>query len=201
MQGNLLFFDTETTGFALTRSTAGDPRQPHTVQLAAQLVSISGVVLGSFSTMIKLPEGMEVPERAAAVHGIDAETANRYGIEKIDAMKQFNHLLRRADTIVAHNKDFDITMVNVEAHRTQFSLDYADRKQFCTMAAATPIVNLPPTPKMVAAGFNKPKSPKLEECIQHFFGETLEGAHDAMIDVQACQRVYFHLKSMETENA
>jgi len=63
------------------------------------------------------------------------------------------------------------------------------------MTAAAPIVNIPPTPKMLAAGFNKPKSPKLEECIKHFFGEELPGAHDAMIDVIACRRIYFHMKS------
>ena len=53
---------------------------------------------------------------------------------------------------------------------------------------------------MVAAGFNKPKPPKLEECIKHFFNETLEGAHDAMVDLAACSRVYFHLKAMEATN-
>jgi DNA polymerase-3 subunit epsilon len=162
---------------------------------------MAGVVLGSFSTMIKLPEGMEVPERAAAVHGISAETANLYGVSKEEALTQFKHLLDRADMVVAHNKDFDLTMVSAEAHRAAPDLTFDGKQQFCTMAAASPVINLPPTPKMQAAGFNKPKPPRLEECIQHFFGETLEGAHDAMIDVQACQRVYFHLKSMETQDA
>ena len=68
---------------------------------------------------------------------------------------------------------------------------------FCTMEAATPIVNLPPTERMVAAGITKPKPPKLEECIRHFFDESLEGAHDALIDVRACSRVFFHLKTLE----
>lgn len=58
-------------------------------------------------------------------------------------------------------------------------------------------MNLPPTERMRAAGFNKPKPPKLEECIRHFFNEDLDGAHDAMIDVAACRRVYFHLKTLE----
>ena len=52
---------------------------------------------------------------------------------------------------------------------------------------------------MRAAGFNKPKSPKLEECIEHFFGEKLSGAHDAMVDVGACKRVYFNLKALERQ--
>jgi len=48
-----------------------------------------------------------------------------------------------------------------------------------------------------AAGINKPKPPKLEECIRHFFGEELDGAHDAMVDVVACRRVFFHLRTLE----
>ena len=58
------------------------------------------------------------------------------------------------------------------------------------------VVNLPPTEKMRAAGFDKPKPPKLEECIRHFFNEELGGAHDAMIDLDACRRVYIHLASV-----
>jgi len=52
---------------------------------------------------------------------------------------------------------------------------------------------------MLAAGFTKPKPPKLEECIRHFFNEELDGAHDAMVDVRACRRVYFHLQTMGAE--
>jgi DNA polymerase-3 subunit epsilon len=69
------------------------------------------------------------------------------------------------------------------------------------MEAAAPIVNLPPTERMLAAGFNKPKAPKLEECIHHFFGETLAGAHDALVDVRACARVYFHLQTLKAQAA
>ena len=67
--------------------------------------------------------------------------------------------------------------------------------EFCTMKAALPIINLPPSEKMLAAGFNRPKQPRLSECIQHFFGQEMDGAHDAINDVRACARVYLHLKS------
>ena len=60
-----------------------------------------------------------------------------------------------------------------------------------------PIINFPPTEKMKAVGFDKPKPPKLEECIRHFFNEDFAGAHDAMADVTACRRVFLHLKSLE----
>ena len=46
---------------------------------------------------------------------------------------------------------------------------------------------------MIAAGMPGPKAPNLGECIQHFFGETLEGAHDAAVDIEASLRVMWHL--------
>ncbi|AOW48412.1 3'-5' exonuclease family protein [Acetobacter ascendens] len=70
-------------------------------------------------------------------------------------------------------------------------------EKFCTMDAAAPLVNLPPTARMIAAGIDKPKAPKLEECIKHFFNEELKGAHDAMVDVRACARLFFHLRDAE----
>lgn len=63
----------------------------------------------------------------------------------------------------------------------------------------TPIVNLPPTQKMINAGFNKPKPPKLIEAYRHFFGdadaeEFSAKAHGALADARATARLYFHLK-------
>lgn len=201
--GNLLFFDTETTGFVNKRAPYSDPSQPHTVQLAARLVTPGQRILSSINLMIALPHQVVVPERAAAVHGISTEMANKYGFPGNDALNAFARLFDRCSTLVAHNIEFDLIAVGAAAARYfgGKSLDLKSKKHFCTMNAATHIVDLPPTAKMLAAGFDKPKPPRLEECVKHFFDESLEGAHDAMIDVDACQRVYFHLKSMEAADA
>jgi DNA polymerase-3 subunit epsilon len=58
---------------------------------------------------------------------------------------------------------------------------------------AVPVLNLPPTDKMRAAGFVKPKAPTLAECVRFLFDEELEGAHSAMVDCLACARVYREL--------
>lgn len=189
----ILFFDTETTGLPAFSMPDGHEAQPHCVQLAAIMTDDDGKEEASISVIIR-PDGWPIPEQASAVHGITTEKATRYGIREQVAAVLFYDLLCRADLLVAHNIKFDrqiIATMFARANRTQWELPKA---QFCTMEAAAPLVNLPPTPRMLAAGFNKPKAPKLEECIRHFYGETLEGAHDALVDVRACARIYFEMK-------
>lgn len=189
----ILFFDTETTGFYQDRLPFDHPDQPRLVQLAAQLTEEDGTPLSSVSLIVN--PGVTIPERASAVHGIDNLTAERSGISENTAVGIFAFMARRASLAVAHNSKFDIGVMECARARTSIPLEFPEA--FCTMEAASPIINLPPTERMVAAGFNKPKPPKLEECIRHFFGEELDGAHDAMVDLAACRRVYFHLKSLE----
>lgn len=191
----ILFFDTETTGFFNDRQPVDHPSQPHIVQLAASLCDDDGSEVMGFSVIVD--NGVSIPVQASNVHGITTEIADARGIEPESALHLFSHLYRLADTVVAHNIKFDKGVVEAEIARRHGQVRRLTKPLFCTMEAASPIVNLPPTERMIAAGFNKPKPPKLEECIQHFFGEALDGAHDAMIDVAACRRVYFHLKSLE----
>lgn len=191
----ILFFDTETTGFFNDRQSVDHPSQPHIVQLAALLTEDDGTEVMEMSVIID--NGVPIPVQASNVHGITTEIADARGIETEIAMHMFGHMYRLADTAVAHNIKFDKGVVEAEIFRRHKEVRRLSKPLFCTMEAASPIVNLPPTERMLAAGFDKPKPPKLEECIKHFFGEALEGAHDAMIDVRACRRVYFHLKTLE----
>jgi len=38
------------------------------------------------------------------------------------------------------------------------------------------------------------KFPKLEECFNHFFHRGVQNYHDALLDVQLCRELYFHLR-------
>jgi len=192
----ILFFDTETTGFFDDRLPVDHDAQPYLVQLAAQLCDKNGASVAGFSFIVCYP-GVEIPERAAAVHGITTEKAIQFGIAPEFALAAFTHLYQRADVICAHNIKFDKGIMEVAIARHYGKTMPLRKPLFCTMEAASPIVNLPPTEKMRAAGFDKPKPPKLEECVRHFFNEELDGAHDAMVDLSACRRVYLHLKSIE----
>ena len=190
----ILFFDTETTGLYSDRVPLDHPSQPHIVQIAMMLTDDAGSPISTLSMVVN-PE-CPIPPGATAVHGISDDLARGVGISEKTAAGLFRHMSSRAKLIVAHNAKFDIGVM-LSACAREGMRHRGDLPAFCTMEAASPIVNLPPTERMLAAGFDKPKPPKLEECIAHFFGETLDGAHDALVDVQACARVFFHLKSLE----
>lgn len=195
----ILFFDTETTGFVNDRFPLDHPDQPHLVQLAAELCTDDGEPTSSFSLVVN-PD-VEIPERASAVHGITNEIAAQAGVSTGVAVDIFHALYQRADLVVAHNVKFDKAIIEIAISRALGKLYPLRKPLYCTMESAAPIINLPPTERMVAAGINKPKAPKLEEAIWHFFAEDLSGAHDAMVDLTACRRVYFHLKSLEAKAA
>jgi DNA polymerase III subunit epsilon len=190
----ILFFDTETTGLPVEHLPIGHEDQPHVVQLAAILTEDDGTERASINLTVH-PDGWTVPDGAARVHGITTELAARTGIRAAVAAVLFGDLMKKADLLVAHNIKFDRQLLATLFARTKRAdaVSPFNIKQHCTMEQATPLVNLPPTDRMILAGINKPKSARLEECVKHFFGQTLDGAHDALVDVRACARIYFHM--------
>lgn len=195
----ILFFDTETAGFLDDRLPPDHEAQPYIVQLAAQPCGDDGVPIAGFCFIVDpgIGNGVNIPERASAVHGITNEQAVQFGVSAEFALSAFTHLYQRADLICAHNIKFDKGILEVAIARHYGRTMPLRKPLFCTMEAASPVIKLPPTEKMRAAGFDKPKPPKLEECVKHFFNEELSGAHDAMVDLNACRRVYMHLKTIE----
>lgn len=191
----ILFCDTETTGLGRTKSPLDSPSQPHIVQLAASLCTVSGEVMGEFNFIIN--NNVSIPEAASNVHGITEDIATKYGVPPALAMASFMNFYAMADVFVAHNCKFDKFIVEVAMARHRGVCQEMSKPTFCTMEAARDIVKSPPTAKMIKAGFTHHKSPNLGECIQFFFGEKLEGAHDAMVDVHACRRIYYHLMNGE----
>jgi len=165
------------------------PEQAHLVQLAAQLVTPENETVMEFSVIID--PGVNIPDGAAGVHGITTEKAQKLGIKPSAALDMFSALHKHAGTLVAHNIGFDKQVMETARARKTGERATMQKPLFCTMERANNIVKAPPTPKMIAAGRTHYKKPNLGECIKHFFGEELEGAHDAMIDVRACRRVYF----------
>jgi len=203
-----LFFDTETTGMAAWKLPVIDPSQPKIVQLAAILRDdATGKEQVSINFLIR-PNGWKIDPGAARVHGITEEVANRFGIDHDRALDVFIDMMDNAQTIVAHNLNFDSLVLRHALHlyaesqesnatETTSAEIYASLTEKlnkmtprCSMLSATPIVKILHDKPKHPADF---KWPKLSEAIRYFFDEDLDGAHDALVDVRACIRIYDEL--------
>lgn len=190
----LLFFDTETTGMVDFNMPPVHECQPHLVQVAALLTEDDGTERAHINLIVR--PTVPIPSQASAVHGITDEIAEQCGVRPLSGFGAFFALATKVDVLVAHNADFDRTVMVAAGHRVgckNFAEQIDGMPTFCTMKAATPVCQIE-SPYRVG----EYKWPRLEECIRHFFDEDLEGAHDALVDVRACKRVYFALKSQET---
>ena len=173
----IIFFDTETTGFIKYGSRSDHPDQPHLVQLAAVLYDLElKKVVQSIDLIVK-PEGWEIPEAATNVHGISTEYASEVGISEegvIGTFIEFCHKQKR----VAYNTPFDKRIIRIAVKRYLPTLVdmWNDAEYDCAMKQAREVIG--------------GKNCKLAEAYHYFTGEKLENAHTAMADTLACMEVY-----------
>lgn len=201
---NVLVFDTETTGRANFGLPGSHPSQPLPVQLGALMYHVPEGTPFTFEDAkevhrvnLIIDQPKEIAEGAQNVHGISPELATAVGISLETAMFTFDDMAAKADLLVCHNFKFDIRVMEqayvVCGHHVGLWGTVANKRSFCTMQAATPILKLPKD-----NGHKGNKWPKLEECTQVFFGEDIAGAHDALVDVEATARVFFHIINLLT---
>lgn len=185
--GLILFFDTETTGLPLFTEPSDDPRQPHIVQIAAELCNHRGEVVDTWEAIIN--PGVPIPAEVSAIHGITDEIAAT-GIAEYEMLHEFFAFVDRAELVVGHNVSFDLRMVRIQSARILGDKWECPKPTFCTCTEAKDIVKSP------AKTRGKFKKPNLTETVKHFFGEDLADAHTAMADTTACRRVYFAIKDL-----
>lgn len=206
MKNLAIFYDTETTGLPDFKQPSGAPHQPHIVQLAAAMVDLDARKTVQHMNVIVRPENWLFDQEAVDTHGITYEYAMDVGISEEEAVNSFLSMLEPHGSKplqplfrrrIAHNVSFDDRIMRIAFKRyidDEFADHYKKGPAYCTMRSATNIVKCPPTAKMRAAKRFHYKNPNLGECVQHFFNRPLEGAHDAMVDVQACIDVYFAIQ-------
>lgn len=208
----ILVFDTETSGLPLFEEPSEHQDQPHIVQLAALLIDPdTRKEVGALDVVVR-PDGWTIPAEVAAIHGITQEMAMDVGIPEATAvdmlMAMWDGGLRLR---VAHNESFDARILRIALKRhidprggrfvdgteVFVSDTWKAGSAVCTQRLATPILKLPPTAKMRAAKRFHHKSANLGEAYEHFTGQPLEGAHNAMVDVRACATVFFAIKALQ----
>ncbi len=204
MQNLAIFYDTETTGLPLFKEPSEHPGQPHIVQLAAALVDLDTRETVASLDLIVRPDSWIIPYEVTQVHGITTEYAQAVGVPETLALSLFLEMWAGRKRI-AHNEPFDARIIRIAQHRAgELEHDLERWKAGtaeCTARLATPILKLPPTPKMVAANRHHHKTANLGEAVQYFTGKPLENAHSALADVRGCIDVYFAIQALQREAA
>ena len=179
-----LIFDTETTGMVQFRKPPEDPSQPDLIQLGMLLVETEDWgPRARHSLLVKLAPDVKIEPGAKEAHGISEEDCARYGVDPVVACSLFNQACMQADIIVAHNLSFDTSIMKTALHRIGNKPHRFDgRQQVCTKESSTDVLKLP--------GKYGYKWPTLAEAYRHYTGNEIEGAHDALVDTEACLQVF-----------
>lgn len=178
-------FDTETTGFTVKDGKLEE--QPYIVQFAGILGEISRengfVEIDRIDRLVK--PRISIPFASSQVHGIyDKDVENAPYIEEIAT--EMLKFLNTTDVVAGHNIEYDESVIRYELERIGRKGDYQPMKALCTMRGSTDYC------KLQGRGFSW-KPPKLSELHKHLFGEWFEGAHNAMVDVEATARSFGEL--------
>ncbi|TXH35261.1 MAG: 3'-5' exonuclease [Rhodospirillaceae bacterium] len=194
-----LVFDVETTGLPNYRLPFDDPSQPRVASIAAILVDGDGAEISTLEALIS-PDGWEMPADLEKLHGLSTDILKADGRPVAEVLNDFAAAVEQCDLLVAYGIQFDLKLVRGEWVRAGLPSRGKRLPEFCVMKAVTPICKMPPTEKMLAAGINGPKTPKLAEAIKIIFGEEMDGAHRAIHDVRATIRLFHHLKTLGLVN-
>lgn len=189
----LLPFDTETSGMPLWKEPSDSENQPHIVQIAGLLVDSETHEIEEQMDVIVRPDGWVIPEEMAEIHGISQERAMDEGIPEEEALDMFMALHDKCSLRIAHNTTFDNRIVRIALKRFRPDLvsdeEWKDRSRYyCTLMAARKIMG-------GSSGHT------LAEALKHFTGETLENAHSAYADAEACWKIYKAITAVGQEAA
>ena len=132
-----------------------------------------------------------IERRAFETHGISQEDLNLYGVSIGTATNMFLEACGNADVLVAHNLSFDRIVMSAALHRASSSSSSSNNEAIlcptsnpslqyiCTKELSTEVLKLP-------GKYGNYKWPTLQEAYTHFGGEVIDGAHDALVDSEAC---------------
>jgi len=195
-----LILDTETTGLPIKRiaKISDYNNWPYIVQISWLICDIETATIESVKDyIVKLDEGMTIPEESTKIHGITNEKMRAEGRNIKEVLEIFINDFNAATFIVAHNLNFDKTIIRVELHRNNSPNVFADKRniEFCTMEYGDPICNLTRVSKW--NGQIKPKPPKLIELYELMFSEKPNNLHNSLIDVLVCFRCFYKMITNE----
>lgn len=184
----ILIADVETSGLVVKDKLLSDPCQPRIVQLGYVVHDPNRREVFTCRTLLQ-PDGWEITEEAAAVHGYRTEECRRYGVHPAIALISFASMLDTVRILCMHNLGFDLRMLEREAgllpepQRTQVKLrlERSRLRRVCTMRDGTVL-------------FGDGKWPTLSALYRMLHGGAdFPDAHDALEDARATASCFWGL--------
>lgn len=209
----ILVFDVETTGLLPKTDSNGNVptlgQYPYVIQFSFLVYNkLFKKIEKTYDFYIDIPKHIIIPDKITELTGINREICDKQGVPIVHAIEKFYNEYMNCGCIVAHNYEFDKTMLKVELQRNKdkinevapyclntFSLLFEEVnkiRNFCTMRAGTSICNIAVNSE---TGKTYNKWPKLSELYFHLFKELPDGFHNSMVDILACLRCYLKIQS------
>ena len=192
----IIVFDTETTG--LPKSRNASPEHSH---LWPYIVQFSWLVYDDATKeikpikdyIVKLPDGMTIPEDSTKIHGITNEKMLTEGKPIQDNLIEFIKDYLNSQIVVAHNLEFDSKVIQAELYRNNMVnwIEKSCNIEYCTMKYGKPLTNILRPSKFNNGMYQKP--PKLMELHKYLFQTVPNNLHNSMIDVLITLRCFCKL--------
>jgi len=190
----VLVFDCETTG--LLPKKKGD-MFPSITQLSFALYDMGKKeMVQIYDQYVKLPSEVVLPSIVTKITGITREILDKEGIHIRCVLESFHEAVLKADVIVAHNMDFDYTVLLSTAAKVFPPLEQELKQRYssvlCTMKNGKDVC------KIERINYRGPyyKYPSLAELHTHLFGYVPNNLHDARMDVLCCLRCFLKMSNV-----
>jgi DNA polymerase III epsilon subunit-like protein len=187
--------------FLTTKTTGLDTEKDRILQLSTRLVVHKET---QDSSLLIRPSGFAIPAAAIKVHDISDRVATTQGVGIGQALELLMKQLRQAEIIIGHNIAYDIEILLAQARRVgrQDIIELLTPPLFGFNGGTCAAVCIQRLAADYLRHLGEPASlsdTKLTIVYQKLFGEELVGAHDALADAIACQRIYEFLSTFQLE--
>ena len=147
----------------------------------ARLLSICWIISQGDSIIeqayfVVKPDTWTISDESIGIHGITNEYAQEHGLPVTDILMKMSKVVKRCERLVAHNIQFDETIIKSELFRSSMMDDldeFQGKHKVCTMVKGRQYMNVK-------------KYPKLSELYRFLYEEDITNAHNAVYDTKYC---------------
>lgn len=189
----VVFYKPETTGFIKHGAPSDDPDQPHICQLSALKFDVdTGKLLDSLTIKAIKPDGWDIPEGAAKIHGLTTDQAIQSDVSESDAIAEFITFAGDCK-LAAFGSGFNKRVIRIATKRfcsEEVQEHWNDPgRHVCVQQEVKPVMD--------QRGFNGKVS--MASAFEFFTGMALQPPFNAQTNVEACMEVYFSVNPVDAE--